>query len=77
MQKWESKNGGTEPENQGPEPQSARAGAVETHFPIFWKNSKIIGNASILAPFFASFLALFRDFSEKAEKGVQGPAPGP
>ena len=37
MQKWESKKGGTEPENQGPEPQSARAGAVETHFRIFWK----------------------------------------
>ena len=33
--KKESKNGGTELENQGPEPQSARAGAVETHFRIF------------------------------------------
>ena len=41
------------------------------------KTQKIIGNASILAPFFASFLALVRDFLEKAEKGVQGLAPGP
>ena len=35
MQKKKSKNGSTEEENQGPEPQSARAGAVETHFRIF------------------------------------------
>ena len=41
------------------------------------KTPKIIGNASISAPFFSSFLNLFRDFSGKAEKGVQGPAPGP
>ena len=41
------------------------------------KTQKIIGNASISAPFFGSFLHLFRDFSGKAEKGVQGPAPGP
>ena len=40
------------------------------------KTQKIIGNASILSPFVASFLALFRNFSEKAEKGVQVPAPG-
>ena len=46
-------------------------------FAFSGKTQKIIGNASILTPFFASFLALFRDFSEKAEKGVQGPAPGP
>ena len=41
------------------------------------KTLKIIGNASISAPFFASFLDLFQDFSGKVEKGVQGPAPGP
>ena len=46
-------------------------------FAFSGKTQKIIGNASILASFFASFLALFRNFSEKAEKGVQGPAPGP
>ena len=46
-------------------------------FAFSGKTQKIIGNASILTPFFASFLALFRDCSEKAEKGVQGPAPGP
>ena len=46
-------------------------------FAFSGKTQKIIGNASILALSFASFLALFRDFSEKAEKGVQGPAPGP
>ena len=40
------------------------------------KTQKIIGNASISAPFFGSFLHLFRDFSGKAEKEVQGPAPG-
>ena len=41
------------------------------------KTQKIIGNASISSPFFGPFLHLFRDFSGKAEKGVQGPAPGP
>ena len=41
------------------------------------KTSKIKGNAFISAPFFAPFLHLFRDSSRKAEKEVQGPAPGP
>ena len=41
------------------------------------KTQKIMRNASISAPFFASFLHLFRDFSGKAEKQVQGPSPGP
>ena len=44
-------------------------------FAFSGKTQKIIGNASIPAPFFASFLHLFRDFSGKAEKEVQGPAP--
>ena len=63
MQKKESKNGGTEPENQGPEPQSARAGAIETHFRIFWKNSnnhkKCIHFSSLFRFFFAPFSKLF------------------
>ena len=63
MQKRESKNGGTEPENQGPEPQSARAGAVETHFHIFWRNSKnhekCIQFSSLFHFFFAPFSRLF------------------
>ena len=42
-----------------------------------FSGQKIMRNASISAPFVASFLHLFRDFSGKAEKGVQGPAPGP
>ena len=46
-------------------------------FAVSRKTPKIIGNASISAPFFASFLHLFRDFSGKAEKQVQGPSPGP
>ena len=41
------------------------------------KTLKIIGNASISGLFFGSFLHLFRDFSGKAEKQVQGPFPGP
>ena len=75
MQKWESKNGGTEPENQGPEPQSARAGAVETHFRIFWKNSKnhekCIHFSSLFRFFFAPFSRLFG----KSRK--RGPGSGP
>ena len=46
-------------------------------FAFSGKTQKIIRNASISAPFFASFLHLFRDFSGKAEKQVQGPSPGP
>ena len=46
-------------------------------FAFSGKTQKNTRNAFISAPFFASFLTLFRDFSEKAEKGVQGPAPGP
>ena len=69
-------NGGTEPENQEPEPQSARAGAVETHFRIFRKNSenqrKCIHFSSLFPSFFAPFSKLFG----KTEKEVQGPAPG-
>ena len=46
-------------------------------FAFSGKTFKITGDASISAPFFASFLHFFRDFSGKAEKDVQGPAPGP
>ena len=46
-------------------------------FAFSGKTQKIMRNASISAPFFASFLHLFRDFSGKAEKQVQGPSPGP
>ena len=77
MQKRKSENGGTEPENQGPEPQSARAGAVETHFRIFWKYSTNHEKGIHFNSLYASFLYLFRDFSGKAEKQVQGPSPGP
>ena len=76
MQKRESKNGGTEPENQGPEPQSARAGEIETHFRIFWKsfqNHEKCIHFNLVVRF---FFQLFRDFSGKAEKGVQRPALG-
>ena len=46
-------------------------------FALSRKTPNITGNASISASFFGSFLDLFRDFSGKAEKGVQGPAPEP
>ena len=46
-------------------------------FAFSGKTFKITGNASILTPFFAPLFVFFRDFSEKAEKGVQGLAPGP
>ena len=70
MQKWESKNGGTEPENQGPEPQSARAGAVETHFCIFWENPKLHRFfLSISASFFSLlFCIIFEPFPETSKK---------
>ena len=46
-------------------------------FAFSGKTQKFIGNESISASFFASFLHLFRNFSGKTEKGVQGLAPGP
>ena len=46
-------------------------------FAFYGKTQQIIGNPSISTLFFAVFLHLFRDFSGKTEKDVQGPAPGP
>ena len=46
-------------------------------FAFSGKTQKTIENASSSAPLFALFLHLFRNFSGKAEKGVQGPAPRP
>ena len=46
-------------------------------FAFSGKTQKNTGNASIPNPFVASFSHIFRDFSGKTEKGVQGPAPGP
>ena len=69
MLKWTSKNGGTEPENQGPEPQSARAGAVETHFRIFWKNSKYQRKCIHFRSLFRFFFAPFSRLRRKPKKG--------
>ena len=77
MQKWETKNGGTEPENQGPEPQSARAGEIETHFHIFWKSFKNNRGRIHFSFLVRSFFVFFSRFFGKAEKEVQGPTPGP
>ena len=44
-------------------------------FAFSGKTQKIMRNAPSSATLFASFLHLFRDFSGKAEKEVQGPAP--
>ena len=46
-------------------------------FAFSGKTQEVMRNASISAPFFASFLHLFLDFSGRAEKQVQGPSPGP
>ena len=46
----------------------------ERTFAFSRKTQKIMGNASIPAPFFAPFLQLFRAFSRKVEKGLQRPA---
>ena len=46
-------------------------------FPFSGKARNSIENASIPAPFFSPFLYLFRAFSRKVAKGVQGPDPEP
>ena len=72
MQKTDSKDRGTELENQGSEPQSARAGAVETHFRSFWKNSKnqrkCVHSSSLLRSFFAHCFEIFRETSNKGSR---------
>ena len=44
-------------------------------FPLYGKTRNSIKNASIPAPFFCPCWYLFRAFSRKVAKGVQGPAP--
>ena len=46
-------------------------------FPFSGKTQNFIEKASISAPFFSSFLTLFRGVSRKPEKGAQGPAREP
>ena len=59
----------------GPEPQSARAGAVETHFRIFWKNSKNHEKCILFSSLFRFFFALFSRLFGKSRK--TGPASVP
>ena len=46
-------------------------------FPFSGRTLKIMENTSISAPFFSSFLTLFRSVSRKPEKGPQDPATEP
>ena len=75
VQKPQKNDAKKEEQNQGPEPQSARASAVETHYRIFWKNyenhRKCIHFSSLFRFFFASFSKLFG----KSRK--TGPRSGP
>ena len=77
--KMGEQNGSREPRNQGPEPQSARAGAVETHFRIFWKKLKKSKEMHpFQLPFPLLFYIFFETFREKPKKGSRvRPAPGP
>ena len=63
MQKRKGESGGTQPENEWPELQSARACAVETQFPTFWENSKFhrkcIHSSSLFQSFFVPLSSLF------------------
>ena len=73
--KMDEQNGGTEPENQGPEPQSARAGAVETHFRIFWRNSKNHEKCIHFSFLFRLFFAHFSRLFGKSRKTGPGSVP--
>ena len=46
-------------------------------FPFSGKTRKIMENTSISAPFFSSFLTVFRGVSRKPEKAAQDPATEP
>ena len=74
-QKRESENGGSRRQNQGPEPQSARAGAVETHFRIFWKNSKNHEKCIHFSSLFRFFFAPFSKVFGKSRKTSPGSVP--
>ena len=57
-------------ENKRPQPQSDHAGAVQTMFATFYKNSKYHENTPRRAPQSDVFLHLFQSFSTQVFKGV-------
>ena len=65
MAKRKSKSGGEKTENECPEPQSARACAVQTLFVTFWENSKFhrkyIHFSSLFLSFFVPFSSIFQE----------------
>ena len=65
-------HGSQKNENKRPQPQSDRAGAVQTLFATFYKNSKYDKNAPRLAPQSDDFGCLFGAFFTKVARGVQG-----
>ena len=75
MQKRKGKSGDTKRENEWPEPQSARACAVETQFSTFWENAtfhrKCIHPSSLFLSFFIPFSSLF----QKSRKRGPGSRP--
>ena len=75
MQKRKGKSGDTKPENKWPEPQSARACAVETQFSTLWENSKFHRKCIHFSSLFLSFCIPFSSLFQKSRKRGPGSRP--
>ena len=75
MAKRRSKSGGKKTENECPEPQSARACAVQTLFVTFWENSKFQRKYIHFSSLFLSFFVHFSSIFQKSLKRGPGSRP--
>ena len=70
-----SKSGGENTENDCPEPQSARACAVQTLFVTIWENSKLHRKYLHFSSLFLSFFVPFSSIFQESLKRSQGSRP--
>ena len=70
-----SKSGGEKTEHECPEPQSARACAVETQFSTLWENSKFHRKCIHFSSLFLSFCVPFSSLFQKSRKRGPGSHP--
>ena len=74
MLKQGSQKRGPKVENNRPEPQSARAGSIQTHFTTFHKIPKYQEMSYLRLPISVIWVA-FSVFLQEVARGLQGPPP--
>ena len=77
MQKKTAKMEAHRDKNSGLNPNPLAPAQSKHTFPFSEKTTNFNENASIPAPFFCFLLHIFRAFSRKVTKGVEGPEPEP